>query len=792
MKKTPSSLFLLLLALSLVIGISIPQQGNGNQIHKSPIATAGSVQPIGQSGTWEFLFDDEFNGTSIDTTKWSFTSSAESNCDANGCSNPGNQQLEYNQGKNCTVSQGILTITAKRESAGGRSWTSCMLHSKPQFKTMFLETRAKFPAKKGFWPGFWIWNGPQDEVDIFEYYSDNKTRLYLTDHTGGGAECTYTFPFDPTGDFHTYAAYMDGTNITWYIDGQRVCNGPGSPKQQASILLDMFVYSQIPPDPATTSETMQVDYIRAWKKVSTTNPSTNTQPIGVTPTLYCLSGQPCTPSATLTTPLSNPNTTSPRGGGQNANGRLIPTTTAQPCQASETVSIQHDKSKKKKHKKKHRHNRGGGFLEIFFQFIFKLIEALLGKLGVSIPDLNQPTPCEQTSPSTTPTQPIEPSNTATPTLFQTTAAPTQAQPQENPSSTASTKRNIPIAPHGGLGNFNLSSKNYIMAFRFVLDKPTTIDRWYFAINAEGTSCVGGRKGYGSGNGGIEFGRIVEVDQATGLPINTILAQESVNGCTAHNRTISEFGVTKTHQAHFIQFSPISLQAGKMYAFLLSNTDPNPGTGGSASSGNHVSPNLNFANINDMGPQGKNTLDANAPGAMYGYDPRETTMWSDDGGASWKFGDQVGWYQKGSGSGRMWIVGYRSGGKNMPHGFTYMTWPSPKSGTSITYKNVPKAVTLTQAGGANDASVGVVTVTNTTTGLSASTPSLGSGVPVGTLSKPVPVAAGQSYTIKASGSVDIGDASPWDKIFGLGSNYSCSGCSKSSDMPGLFALPHPYY
>lgn len=489
-----------------------------------------------------------------------------------------------------------------------------------------------------------------------------------------------------------------------------------------------------------------------------------------------------------------------------------PESNNEPCEVNDTASIQHDKGKKKYKHDKHDDkdneqdddddDNRGGFIEQFIRFLLRLIELLLGGLGVTMPELPttdpntnpDPAPCDQPEPSQSAEPSTQPSDNVTPTLFNTTVAPSQPQPNSDPSTTAATKRNIPIAPEGGLGQYNLSSKQYIMAFRFVLDKPTTIDRWYYAINAEGASCVGGRTGYGSGNGGTEFGRIVEVDQATGFPTNKILAQESVNGCTAHNRSMSEFGLSKTHQAHFVQFTPISLEAGKMYAFLLSNTDANPGNGGSKGGGNHTSPNLNFAKLSDMGPHGKNTLDANAPGALYGYDPRETTMWSKDGGASWLFGAQVGWYDNDGDQGKMWVVGYRSGGKNIAHGYTYMNWPSSSSGSSITYKNVPKAVTLTDAGGASSGSVGVVTVTNTSTGVSATTPSLGSGVPVGKLSKPVPVAAGESYTIKASGSVESGSASFWDKIFGLGSNYSssCSACGGSVGMPGLFALPHPYY
>lgn len=359
-----------------------------------------------------------------------------------------------------------------------------------------------------------------------------------------------------------------------------------------------------------------------------------------------------------------------------------------------------------------------------------------------------------------------------------------------------TNRYIPVSPAGYLGQFNLSSSKYIMGFRFVLDKDTTIDRWYFAINGEGASCVGGRTGYGSGNGGTHFGRIVEADPATGLPMSTVLASESVNGCTAHNRSKSEFGLNTTHQIHFVQFSPLALKAGKLYAFLLSNTDPSPGNGGSSGGGNHMSPNMNFAKLADLGPNGQNTLDAKAPGAVSGLDPRETTMWSKDSGASWLFGDKVGWYDVGNGEGKMWTVGYRvAGGESVAHGWPAMNWPD-QAKSSITYRNVPKDTVLTDAGGASfSGAVGVVTVKNDKTGVSASTPSLGSGLPVGKLSQPVPVKAGESYTVSNSGVVDNGSGGAGQgRVFGIGSRlpWIITKNSGSSDVPQLFALPHPYY
>lgn len=361
---------------------------------------------------------------------------------------------------------------------------------------------------------------------------------------------------------------------------------------------------------------------------------------------------------------------------------------------------------------------------------------------------------------------------------------------------AASRRDNPLAPSGGLGQYNLSKNNYVMGFRFVFDKQQTIDRWYFSINGEGASCVGGRTGYGNGNGGMHYGRIVEVDQTTGLPTSTVLASESVNGCTAHNRAKSEYGLNTDHQIHFVQFSnPVTIQPDKMYAFLLSNTDPNPGCSSSSggSCGNHMSPNLNYASVSQLGPNGRNNVDRDAPGATYGLDPRETVLWSKDTGQSWIFGDGVGWYDTNDGNTMMWIVGYRPvGGQGTAHGWPWFNWPGESSGQTVTFKNSPKSVTLTHAGGSGS-SVGTITVTNTSTGVSGKTSSLGSGMVRGQLDKPVPVAAGQSYTVRASGSVEMGASTGTKEAFGLGSRAPWIFSSSTSNrFPAVYASPHPYW
>jgi hypothetical protein len=360
-----------------------------------------------------------------------------------------------------------------------------------------------------------------------------------------------------------------------------------------------------------------------------------------------------------------------------------------------------------------------------------------------------------------------------------------------PAAAPATPSPIPISPAGSLGNYNLSSSSYAIARRFVLAEDTTIDRWYFAINGEGADCVDGRDGYGAGDGGTHLGRIMAVDQNTGLPTET-LASEEVNACDAYERAEEEFDLGDRHQAHYVEFEPITLQADRMYAFVLTNVDSDPGEGGSDSTGNHMSPNLNFADLDDMGPHGRNTLDAAAPDAAYGVDPRETTMWSEDSGETWMFGDEVGWYGKDDEEGGMWPSGYRiAGGENVAHGWTYMNWPEDGP-ASVSYTAAADGVLVGAGGASSEDDVGVVTVKNVDTGVSASTADLGTGLVGSPLDRPVPIARGQTYVVSTDGDVDIGSADEWDRIFdfsasGTGQAVSrCPDCRASADRPMLYA------
>ena len=233
--------------------------------------------PFGPTGPWRPTFRDEFNGTAVDWRKWADRSSAEAD---NGHGNKGNQQLEWNHGRNCSVANGQLTITAKPDDITSPSgthydWSSCLLSSSPSyaFRYGYMEIRAKLPAPRGFWPAFWTWqaagNNRWTETDVYEFYSDNHNRLYLSQHSGAGGGCTLTrpggFDFDPSAGFHVYGADIKPDGTDFYIDGRKVCTARGTSTGMTNIIVDMFVYSRIPPAPGTVAR-KQVDYVRAWQR----------------------------------------------------------------------------------------------------------------------------------------------------------------------------------------------------------------------------------------------------------------------------------------------------------------------------------------------------------------------------------------------------------------------------------------------------------------------------------------------------------------------------------------------
>jgi len=308
----------------------------------------------------------------------------------------------------------------------------------------------------------------------------------------------------------------------------------------------------------------------------------------------------------------------------------------------------------------------------------------------------------------------------------------------------------------GIENVNnspLLAANYRALLRFVPDRALSIDRLYFGFNLQGASCQPDTATDGSGDGGVLDMSLVNIDLSTGLP-STAVGHESIAACTRYEEARTEAGSTPV----LVWLNVIAtLEAGKMYGLVVKNTHANPAA-------NYFSFHMPIADAALAGPQARNELDANAPGAILSLDPREHVAWSEDAGKTWQYGANNGQYPSfidpaamTHPATRVPQYGFRRSSGSATSAQPYYAYSTNCSACRVVYANARYARSFTLLGGfiATSTDVGALTMTNLTTGVSAScTPDPGYGFRTCPLPTPVAVAVSESYSIAATGSVAL--------------------------------------
>ena len=236
------------------------------------------------------VFADEFNGASggkPDGSKWTIDP---------GTGQNGEVQYYTNNDNAAMDGAGHLVMTARKETVGGRDYTSHRMNTGNKFSFQYgrVEARIKVPKGNGLWPAFWMmgsdfltgrpwpYNG---EVDIMEVLGRNTTESYSTLHApayngAGGYGLKYNLPGggDFANDYHVWAAQWDSKGITYFVDNQQVffasketveaTRGPWIFDHPFYIILNLAVGGDFPgPVDATTPfpSQMVVDYVHVYQ-----------------------------------------------------------------------------------------------------------------------------------------------------------------------------------------------------------------------------------------------------------------------------------------------------------------------------------------------------------------------------------------------------------------------------------------------------------------------------------------------------------------------------------------------
>ncbi|WP_460326218.1 carbohydrate binding domain-containing protein [Paenibacillus sp. YSY-4.3] len=254
------------------------------------VLTEANIKPE----TWNRVWSDEFEGSSIDNSKWNFVQ---------GGGGYGNNELQNytNRTQNARIENGNLVIEAHKEDYQGNPYTSAKLTTEGKGDWTYgkFEIRAQMPQGKGIWPAIWMMSKDQNlysgwpasgEIDIMELLGHEPNKIYGTLHYGlphEQAQGSYTLPDGRTfaEDFHTFAVEWEPGEFRFYVDGvlySKQNNWFSKNPQEGGeytypapfdrdffLQLNLAVGGDWPGNPGPTTEfpqKMLVDYVRVYER----------------------------------------------------------------------------------------------------------------------------------------------------------------------------------------------------------------------------------------------------------------------------------------------------------------------------------------------------------------------------------------------------------------------------------------------------------------------------------------------------------------------------------------------
>ena len=290
---------------------TIEVKASGNQIwyQKNRIR-----QTVYADNTWNHTWLEEFDGTSLDMSKWSYQLGIGDNNDGWG----NNEQQCYTDSEdNIKVEKGELTITArKQKNDSGRPYTSARIWTMNDdgSEAKFAQTYGRMEAKmklaggegyEGVWPAFWML--PADlhygiwplsgEIDILETRGREPLLADGTVHYGKPwpnnesqgdvfdySKSKYNQDSD-INDYHIYAVEWEPGEIRWYVDDElyftysnwysQSSDNPAKFRYPAPFDQDFYIIlnlaiggtfdNNLIPDDGKMPVDMKVDYVRVYE-----------------------------------------------------------------------------------------------------------------------------------------------------------------------------------------------------------------------------------------------------------------------------------------------------------------------------------------------------------------------------------------------------------------------------------------------------------------------------------------------------------------------------------------------
>lgn len=250
-----------------------------------------------QNLSYQLVWSDEFDGyNSVDTSKWFH----QTQLPIAGSWYNGEIQHYTNRPENSSRVNGILRITAKKETYTDqgvtKDFTSARLNSKYTFKYGRVEYRAKLPSGFGTWPAVWLlgkniqetgayWDTKGfgttpwpacGEIDMLEHWGSNQNFVQSAIHSPSSFGNTINkgglTVNTVSSEFHTYAMEWTEDYLTFSIDSIDYYTYYPSIKNSETwpfdaefyLLINFAIQGNISSN--FTQASLELDYIRVYQK----------------------------------------------------------------------------------------------------------------------------------------------------------------------------------------------------------------------------------------------------------------------------------------------------------------------------------------------------------------------------------------------------------------------------------------------------------------------------------------------------------------------------------------------
>ena len=200
------------------------------------------------SGNWALTFEDEFNGTALNTSVWS---------NHDGWTNQNNVT---DHASNISESGGDLTLTLASSTSGAAIGSNQNLLGVGDF----AEARVDFAGSGTTiynWPAWWA-SGPSWPAAGENDIAEGLGTLTVNYHSPSGTHNQGTVAGDWANAFHTYGIYRGSNYCNVYYDGQLVRHYSTDDNGGAEELL--FTMGAANTLQLGATGQMKVDYVRVW------------------------------------------------------------------------------------------------------------------------------------------------------------------------------------------------------------------------------------------------------------------------------------------------------------------------------------------------------------------------------------------------------------------------------------------------------------------------------------------------------------------------------------------------